>query len=370
MQASGNGDPLEELPLRLRQNLEERGVDEEEILRALADNTLHFLAVDLLLGRSGGEISLEELSDQTGMEPSLLTTIWRALGLTQPEGGEPIFTPLDVEAARLFGGLVAGGTGVDVAIQLSRVIGSSMARIAEAEVVSSALAITGDVSASTADSDVEIADRFSQFVVNTTSAVPQLLGYVWLRHIHAAATRLMLARDRGAFEASELEVAIGFIDLVGFTVLSQQLSTEELSRIVSRFEILAYDTVTSLGGRVVKTIGDEVMFVVDKPDRAAEICLTLKEQYAKQKALSEVRAGVSFGKVLLRDGDYYGNVVNLAARMVNIADRGSILVSDAFYGSLKGSRHYVLKPLPSRYVKDLGYVKLWSLDRSFEDEVG
>lgn len=354
-------DSLSALPLRLRQILEERGVADEEIVKALKEDRLHLLAVEALLGPPGERMNLHELSEQSGTEPELLRQIWRSMGFADADPDEQIFSALDVDAAILLRNLLGSGTQLEVAKQLSRVIGSSMARIAEAEVVSSAIAQSKP--GMEPEDNVAMADHFSRFAASTTPAVPQLLGYVWLRHLHAISTKYLIAKDRGAFDSSELEVAVGFLDLVGFTVLSQQLSTWELSRIVSRFEELAYDTVARLGGRVVKMIGDEVMFVADDPLAAAEICLTLKEVYSRQKTLSEVRAGLAFGKALTRDGDYYGNVVNLASRIVNIANPGSLLISDTFHSQISSSEDYVVKPLRSRYLKDLGYVQLWVLRR-------
>ncbi|MGC8481758.1 MAG: adenylate/guanylate cyclase domain-containing protein, partial [Acidimicrobiales bacterium] len=355
---------LRRLPDRLRQILDERGVADEEIVQALSTGQLHFLAVDALLGPPGQRFTLDELAAQSGIDAIKIRVLWRALGFADVSPQERHFSELDVDAAQIIRGLLGGGTEFDVAIQLARVIGSSMARIAEAEVVTSALGAVGPNVES--DDLIEVADHFSRFAASTAPAVPQLLGYVWLRHLHAISTRYLLARDRGVFEASELELAVGFLDLVGFTVLSQQLTTIELSKIVSRFEALAYDSVARLGGRVVKMIGDEVMFVADTAAAAAEICLTLKEAYGTEETLSEVRAGIAYGKVLTRDGDYYGNVVNLASRIVNIAKPGSLLISDTLHEALIQVQSYAMKPLRVRFLKDFGNVHLWVLRRSEE----
>ena len=97
---------------------------------------------------------------------------------------------------------------------------------------------------------------------------------------------------------------------------------------VARFEELAHDTVVALGGRVVKMIGDEVMFVVQSPVNAARIGLSLAEAYADDELLSDVRVALAVGPVLLQEGDFYGPVVNLASRLVAVAHPGTVLVSD------------------------------------------
>ena len=126
----------------------------------------------------------------------------------------------------------------------------------------------------------------------------------------------MLIRLRGGDQGISPVMAVGFADMVGFTMLSQHLSDRELAAVVSRFEELAHDIVTSMGGRVVKMIGDEAMFVVSSAADAARIGLALAEAYADDDLLSDVRVALAIGPVLVQDGDFYGPVVNLASRLV------------------------------------------------------
>ena len=163
----------------------------------------------------------------------------------------------------------------------------------------------------------------------------RLLEYVWRRHLQAATRRAMLHRARGADEGISPVMAVGFADMVGFTMLSQHLGDEELAAVVARFEALAHDTVVALGGRVVKMIGDEVMFVVPTATGAASIGLSLAEAYAGDDLLSDVRVALAIGPVLIQDGDFYGPVVNLASRLVGVANPGTVLVSDEFRAALE-----------------------------------
>ncbi len=161
-------------------------------------------------------------------------------------------------------------------------------------------------------------------------------------------------------------MAVGFADMVGFTMLSQHLGDEELAAVVARFEELAHDTVVALGGRVVKMIGDEVMFVVPTADGAAQIGLSLAEAYSDDDLLSDVRVALAIGPVLVKDGDYYGPVVNLASRLVNVAHPGTVLVSDEFRDALavEGVSGIDTRPLRARKLKDLGRVQMWKLLRA------
>ena len=130
------------------------------------------------------------------------------------------------------------------------------------------------------------------------------MDYVWRRHLQAAARRSS-ARE-GQDDRHPNHKAVGFADLVGFTALSQQVDEHVLAAVVDRFESIAYDTVVKLGGRVVKMIGDEVMFVVEEVRPAVEIALTLAEAYSRDEELSEVRVGLACGPTLEREADYYG----------------------------------------------------------------
>ncbi len=151
--------------------------------------------------------------------------------------------------------------------------------------------------------------------------------------------------------------------MVGYTLLAQHLGEDELASVVSRFESLAHDIVTAMGGRVVKMIGDEAMFVVHSVADAARIGLSLAEAYADDELLSDVRVGLAVGPVLVQDGDYYGPVVNLASRIVNIANPGTVLASDEFHRDLEGEApgEFPSKSLRPRNLKNIGRVQLWRI---------
>ena len=162
----------------------------------------------------------------------------------------------------------------------------------------------------------------------------KLLEFVWRRQVAAGIQRSMMLRSHGLAPGQSPVLAVGFADMVGFTLLSQHLSDEELAAVVRRFEEISHDIVTSARGRVVKMIGDEVMFVVDSVADAARIGLDLADAYADDDLLSDVRVGLACGPVLLRDGDYFGPTVNLAHRIVNIGNPGTVLMSDEFHAAL------------------------------------
>jgi adenylate cyclase len=357
----GNGADRVEALARVRSILRNLGCGEEEIDRAVADDVVDLLMVDRLLVPSPRHLTQADVAELTGEPIELVHRFWRALGFLDLDEDEPALGEMDVEAVRLFQAMVAMGlVDTDMAVQIARVIGISMARIASAQTGPGATPLLG----STGDSVLD-ADQFASQADASIPAVARLLEYVWRRHLQAATRRAMLRRSRGEGEGRRAQMAVGFADMVGFTVLSQHLGDDELAAVVARFEELSHDTVVALGGRVVKMIGDEVMFVVPNATAAADIGLSLAEAYASDELLSDVRVGLAVGPVIEHDGDYYGPVVNLAGRVVNVARPGTVVVSDEFRTQLfhEDGRQYTTRPLRARTLKDLGKVQLWKLVR-------
>ena len=284
------------------------------------------------------------------MDLDLARRFWRALGFPDVEADEAMFTDLDIEALVILRSMMdLGVTDVDTSLQFARVIGSSMARIAEAEVSPAVRGMALAPAGSDSGDTVEAADRFALLADQSLPAMARLLEFVWRRHVQAAVRRAMLLRTRADSDALPV-LAVGFADMVGFTTLSQQLSEEELAAVVARFEEVAHDTVTAGGGRVVKMIGDEAMFVAESALSAARIGLALAEAYADDELLSDVRVALAVGPVLVQDGDFYGPVVNVASRLVNMAAPGAVIVTDEFHGAVAalGSRTAGRRPVTKR----------------------
>jgi len=344
------GLPLDALPT-IRSVLLAKGVDGREIDAAERSGALSYLVIDHFVLPEPAIHNLEELAAVTGMDSERIAQLWGSLGFPDPRGGERIFTEIDADMLHTVGGLMELGLlEPDLAIQMSRVIGSSMARVAGAM-----------VDALGRDSDEETGDDadFSMAAGTLLPTMPRVLDYVWRRHLQAFARRRMTREAQS--DGRPDHKTVGFADLVGFTALSQQIDEHQLAALVDRFEAIAYDTVVRLGGRVVKMIGDEVMFVVDDVRAAAEIALSLAELYGADEELSEVRVGLARGPTLEREADYYGPVVNRASRIVNIAFPGSVVVSDEVHELLADDPDFAWRSLKHRRLKDIGRVALWSL---------
>jgi adenylate cyclase len=347
---------------RVRSLLLDLGATEDEVARAVSDDTVDLLMVDRLLVPAERRMTQVEVAERTGIPLDFSLRVWRALGFLDVDSEDAVFTEMDVEALRLFQAMMAMGlVDVESGLHMARVIGSSMARIAEAETAPGSTPILVPSGDSVLD-----ADEFARSAGASLPAMARLLEYVWRRHLQAATRRAMLLRLRSGEEGISPVMAVGFADMVGFTMLSQHLSDRELAQVVSRFEEMAHDVVTALGGRVVKMIGDEAMFVVTGAVDAARIGLALAEAYAGDDLLSDVRVALAIGPVLVQDGDFYGPVVNLASRLVGIANPGTVLMSDELHTGLEAEApgEVSSRALRPRTIKDIGRVQVWKLARA------
>ncbi|MCU1451095.1 MAG: pH-sensitive adenylate cyclase [Acidimicrobiales bacterium] len=349
--------------MSLRDFLSTQGVPEDDIAAAEEEGpeAVQLLAIDRVLLPGASRYTQHEVVEQVDIELDNAKRYWRALGFADLPEDEKAFTDADVEALRTLKQLIEQGVvDKDVALQLARVFGQSLSRMAEAQVGAMRSRIEAPLR-QTGASETEIAEAVTSVASAMLPTMEGFVLYTWRRHLAAAAQRQLFF---GSDPSVGLEtMTVGFADLVGFTAISQQLDESELAGIVDRFESIAYDTIAELGGRVVKMIGDEVMYVTDEPAAGALIGVTLAEVYGDDEMMPDVRVGLATGPVLAREGDYFGPTVNLASRIVNIAYAGSAVASDEIHEALEGDDRFGWKPLRPRRLKGIGWTPLWVLSR-------
>jgi class 3 adenylate cyclase len=310
----------------------ECGVTEEQMVAALAGNRLTNLVGDLTLRPGRARYTREQAAAVAGTEPELIDRIWRAAGLPSVAADTPYFSDSDVEAIRAFS-LGSGLFGEGAVQRFTRVVGTSLSRVAEAALAMAVANLSGPMELAGAD-EATLA-RSTADAAAALNLVPGVMEALFRSHVEVAIRRLTASRTEGALRTVNLAVA--FLDLVGFTERSFDLNAEELAAAVADFETMAGEEIAAHDARLVKMIGDEVMYVATNPAAAAEIALELRDAVAGHPVLAGLRGGLVFGEVVAQDGDYYGREVNLAARVVAAAEPGQILTSAAVADALAAS---------------------------------
>ncbi|TDD63751.1 adenylate/guanylate cyclase domain-containing protein, partial [Actinomadura darangshiensis] len=277
----------------------------------------------------------KEVEALAGVSDDFARRIWRALGFPVPPDDEVAFTDGDVAALAEIREVLSHDL-VDEAtvLQLVRAVGQTMGRLAS---------WLGDVwlqrlGALPLD-EPSATDLVTAALAATEELRPsfeRLLLHGWRRQLAAAGMRATAstATARADPAAGIAHLAVGFADVVSFTRLSRSLDGDALAAFVERFESAATEIVAECGGRVVKTLGDEVFFVASDPSAAAEIGLRTAERFNEDPEAPKVRVGLAYGEVIQRLGDVFGTPVNLAARLTATAYPGTVLTDPALPAAL------------------------------------
>ena len=152
--------------------------------------------------------------------------------------------------------------------------------------------------------------------------------------------------------------------MAGFTTLTRRSSEAELRHVLTAFETLANEVVSEHRGQIVKTIGDEILYVADTPADTAAAALDLVERAADDDSLPALRAGVAFGEVVSRMGDVYGQTVNIASRLTSVARADSVLIDEGLYEALADDDGFVLRPMRPVSVRGYRHLRPWRLRRA------
>ncbi|WP_323791823.1 adenylate/guanylate cyclase domain-containing protein [Nocardioides sp.] len=282
----------------------------------------------------GAEPSLTRLQvcEQTGIDLEVATRLWHLMGFAHAADDEVAFTPADVEALRHAWDLVELGIlSPDRQAALVRTWGRSFARLAEWQT-----SLLTSVALEDAERRGETADPAATLTALTEQVLPRveaLQTYVWRRHLVSAGGRMLAVADPAA---PSLPTAVVFVDIVGYTSRSKTLTDTELVAWIEDFEGATADLVNAVGGRIIKNIGDEVLFVVDEPEDAVRVALRMAARGSDaDDRYPEVRAGIAYGEVVLRLGDVFGPTVNIASRLTSLARPGTVLVDRGAHDALE-----------------------------------
>lgn len=321
------------------------------------DPSILISAISAFLLGEQPTLTSAEVSERSGVSMDAARERWRTLGFPDVDDEAVAFTDADVEALQFTQKLMdLGVVNPDTAPAFIRTVGRTFARLAEWQ----ARAVLNSILAP-ADGDGISLDRLEEIV----PLGEQVQSYVWRRHLLGAASRLLL-RETTTSEGSQL--CVGFADIVGYTTRSRRMSTHDLAAMVERFEEVVTGLITDHGGQVIKTIGDEVLFVADSPRECSLLALELLEQHLADETFPEVRVGMAYGHVLNRLGDVFGPVVNVASRLTSIAKPGRAVMDRSMADHLHDDDTFRIRRMRRTSVKGYEHLEPWSLKRPREGD--
>jgi adenylate cyclase len=296
----------------------------------------------------------QELSTEVGIPMDLVRTVHRSTGMPPSGDDEPVYTESDIELFRLFATASEVFSPTELG-HFTRVAGNAMRRIAEAASEMFLRDVEAPLHGEDHATELEIA-KANLAGIRLAHMATGIFDPLFRAHLEAS-TRMVRRARRGIHDFTTVPLTIGFVDLSGFTSRSASMAPDELLTLVMAFEAASIDLVAEHGGRLVKLIGDEVMFTTVDPAEACAIAEGLVHQAGNLAGGG--RAGLAHGPVITSGGDVYGEIVNLAARIVDVAVPGEILVNEAVIARADGLQ---FEPAGRRQLKGFSEpVRLWSL---------
>ena len=310
--------------LELLTRLHADGAGLDELREAVQLDRLVLVPIERALGERPAVYSRAQLAAESRLTGDFLRDVWRALGMPEPPEGEVVFTEDDLAAAKLIADVRAAGMPDAGLLEISRVMGQGMARLA-----SSVGGVFGEAFAREGDTERDAGERYGAAAQSLAPTLQPLLTYVFDIHQRQSLRRNMISREEVA--AGRLSggrpIAVAFADLVGFTKLGSTIPAAELGAVAGRMEQLAAE-VAHEPVRLVKMIGDAAMLVSLDVEPLIEAALSLTEAAdAEGEGFPQLRVGLATGDAISRAGDWFGHPVNLASRIASHAWPGSVLTT-------------------------------------------
>ncbi|ROR72131.1 adenylate cyclase [Bogoriella caseilytica] len=318
-------------------------------------------AVEQLLDGSR-RYTLIDLAEKAGTTVDFARAFWRAMGFPNVPDEGIVFRDIDVKALQVMAELIASGRiDTTTAISLLRAQSHTTDRLVlwQTEALVDGAARMYELDDPSAR--MVILDRLPEMV----DVLQSQLTYSWRRQLAALMVRTEdeVASVRSTPEAGgpmPLTRAVGFVDMVAYTRRSAELGIKALADLVQTFEYTSRDVITTHGARVVKTIGDAVLYVADDMATGAEVAAELLSALQAEEEMLPVRSSVVWGGVLSRNGDIFGSTVNLASRLTDVAPPGAILTDSASAKTLSehpaAAGRYTMVPRAAAELQGLGEI--------------
>ncbi|WP_235931566.1 MULTISPECIES: adenylate/guanylate cyclase domain-containing protein [Actinomyces] len=331
----------------------------------------------------GGQptLTLRQVAHGAGTSTDIARRFWRAMGFADVDPDDVRFTQRDVDALCGVADLIddnddglpspsapGGGLAASSVFEMLRAQSYTMDRL----VLWQLETFVADVA-----QRLQLDDTAARLVVldhidEVSASLRAQLDYVWSRHLAALLSRTDAeVADRGREDAGPdlypLTRSLGFVDIVAFTQRAQTMGRLQLESMLNDFETTARNVVTSRGARVVKTIGDAVMYIADDVVTAADVVTALVRELQSGPVPMHVRASLVQGRVVSRSGDVFGPTVNLASRLVDTAEPGGIRMDEATARAIMNgpdAARYRVSECKEVVAKGLGNIVPWALEEA------
>jgi adenylate cyclase len=331
--AGGAFSPGDVLKARWMQSLERAGVPLEGLAAAIRDGALTFsyldaTAFDRFAGLSS--TTFQQLSAQTGIPLELLLVVREAFGFAEPRPEDHVHDN-ELSVVPLLQLQLSEGLRPVVIERWLRVYGDSLRRIAESEAawwhseVEVALVKSGMTEGEMLQAQADLGSRMTPFIEQALLAIyhgqqEHAWSQSFIEHVEDALERA------GLYHRLERPPAMCFLDLAGYTRLTERRGDVAAAELATRLASLVRRSSLEHGGTPVKWLGDGVMFHFREP-AAAVLAAVEMVAVVGRHGLPPAHVGIHTGPVVFQDGDYFGRTVNIAARIAEYARPGEVLVS-------------------------------------------
>jgi adenylate cyclase len=348
--------------------LERAGVRRDVLVAAHREDLLAraYVFEFLQVARRGAN-PLRHLVERTAMEEQDLLRLCDALGIDDPS----LFSDAEVEFFAALAGAMADGLPWSLALELCEVWGAQMRFIAQAEVEAYDTSVARRLFAES-DSPLEAAARLAPVTRSMLRAADLIVQPLHRRHLLQAINLepdTALARQRLAAESlapGEVEVAIGFIDLTGYTALTEAEGDRQAMAYARRLERLVNKAVRERSTRIVKRLGDGLMLAGPSARDLVDTLLQVVRELEARDDMPPGRAGASFGVTMARAGDYFGRTVNVAARVLDEAGAYEVLATDQVVGLIGGGPYAISAPRDTELEGIREPVRVWRVEPAAE----
>jgi adenylate cyclase len=331
--AAGAFSPGDALRARWLQSLERAGVPLDKMAAAVRDGTLSLSFMDVAaFDRFAGlsDTTFQELSTQTGIPLELLMAVREAVGFAEPRPQDHVHHN-ELSVVPLLQLQLSEGFRPVVVERWLRVYGDSLRRIAETETawwrseIVMPLLVSGTAEAEMLQAQGDLGSRMAPFTEQALVAIYHgQQEHAWSQgFVELVESALDQA---GLYRRLDRPPAMCFLDLTGYTRLTEERGDEAAAELAARLAGLVRRTAQEHDGTPVKWLGDGVMIYFREPADAVLAAVEMVEVVGRH-GLPPAHVGIHAGPVIFQEGDYFGRTVNLAARIAEYARPGQVLVS-------------------------------------------